>query len=112
MENISSDSSSSIDWPSRKRFKPCDPVGKLILKERKINYFLADRIFISSEFSTSSNNAAFIASGNTLQRLNYLGITKTDCRSSSVGYSFSQDVSQMDHQKLITVCKYVSQDLY
>ena len=49
----------------------------LILKERKLNYFLADRIFIPSDFSTSSNNAAFIASGNTFQRPNYLGITKT-----------------------------------
>ena len=81
----------------------------LILKEKENQLFLADRICIPSDFSTSSNNAALIASGNTYQRLNYLEITEKSDISSSFGYSFNQDVSQMEN--LITVRKYVSQDM-
>lgn len=92
-----------------KRFKPCDPVGNTDTERKENQLFPADRICIPSDFSTSSKYAALIASGDTCQRLNYLGITEKPDSSSSFGYSFIQDVSQME--ELITVRKYVSQDM-
>ena len=100
MENSSSDN---------KRFKPCDPVGNTDTERKENQLFPADRICIPSDFSTSSNYADLIASGNTYQRLNYLGITEKSDSSLPLGYRFNQDVSQMG--KLITVRKYVSQDM-
>ena len=77
--------------------------------ERKENHlFPADRICIPSDFSSASINVALFASGNTFQRLNYLGISKT-VNDSSVGFTFDQDLSQIYRSKLITVRKYVSQ---
>jgi len=100
MDNSSSDN---------KRFKPCDPVGNTDTERKENQLFPADRICIPSDFSTSSNYADLIASGNTYQRLNYLGITEKSDSSLPLGYRFNQDVSQMG--KLITVRKYVSQDM-
>ena len=59
--------------------------------------------------STLCSNVVVVASGNTFQRLNCLGVTQTNW-SSPVGYTFNPDISQMDYQKLIAV-KYVSQGL-
>jgi hypothetical protein len=98
-----------VELPNRKRFRICDAVGKNETERRENQLFPAELILIPNDFPALSSNAAHFASGDTYQRLDYLGVSKINSTEGSA-ITFVQDESGMS-KNLITVRKYVSQKM-